>query len=310
MRIAYLLPIVALPLLSSGCLIGQFMARNVASLGEMKSVPNKITDPSRPDARLAVLWVGHATVLIQMDDKFILTDPVFTSTVGQLSPRLVEPGIEVGHLPSLDAVVISHMHFDHLSLGSIEKIEGKVRWLGMPRGGLVYLTDFGFPAEEVPWWSTRTLPGGLRVTGVPVQHGGWRYGLDQAWRRGVGSGGWVIEYRGMTVYFGGDSGLNESYYRATRERFPSIDLALLPIAPIHPRDFMKRVHTDPDEALTAFELLGARWMVPIHYDTFVNSLDDAGEPEKVLREAMKRRGYDDGRVSVLGIGEQRVLIGK
>ena len=98
MRIAYLLPIVALPLLSSGCLIGQFMARNVASLGEMKSVPNKITDPSRPDARLAVLWVGHATVLIQMDDKFILTDPVFTSTVGQLSPRLVEQGIEVGHL--------------------------------------------------------------------------------------------------------------------------------------------------------------------------------------------------------------------
>ena len=149
-----------------GCLIGQFMARNVAAFGEERSVPNKISDPVRPEARLAVLWVGHATALIQLEDKLVLTDPVFTETVGQLSPRLVEPGIEVENLPPIDAVLISHMHFDHMSLGSLEMLESKVEWLGLPRGGLVYLTDFDFPAEEVGWWETRTLDGGLRVTAL------------------------------------------------------------------------------------------------------------------------------------------------
>lgn len=308
------LPAVALAalavLFSSGCVVGQLMTRNLAAFGEPKrSVENKITDPVRDDARLAVLWVGHATALLQLDDKLVLTDPVFTDTVGQISPRLVEPGIEVEDLPPVDAVLVSHMHFDHLSLGSIEMIESKVRWMGLPRGGLVYLTDFGFPVEEVGWWESRTLPGGLRVTGVPVQHNGWRYGMDRSWRQG-GYTGWVIEYRGMTVYFGGDTGFHAQRFHAARERFPKVDLALLPIAPLHPRDFMHKMHTDPHEALTAFEILGARWMVPIHYDTFVNSLDEAGEPERELRRAMQERGYDEERIAVLEIGEQRVFVGK
>ena len=294
---------------SLGCFLGKITSRNLAVFGDSpRTVDDKITDPIRDDARLAVLWVGHSTALIQLDDKFILTDPVFTDTVGQISTRLVEPGIEAEHLPPLDAVLISHVHFDHMSLGSIEMIESKVAWMGLPRGGLVYLTDFDFAAEEVGWWESRTLPGGLRVTGVAVNHNGWRYGLDRSWRTG-GYTGWVIEYRGLTVYFSGDTALDRPCFQATRKRFPNIDLALLPIAPIHPRDFMHRVHTDPHEALTAFELLGARWMVPVHYETFINSLDDPGEPERVLRQAVKKRGYE-ARIAVLDIGEQRVFLRK
>ncbi|MHB9004932.1 MAG: MBL fold metallo-hydrolase [Coriobacteriia bacterium] len=307
-RSAFTIILVALTS-TSGCRLGQLLTRNLAAFGEERSLPNKITHPARPDARLAVLWVGHATALIQMDDRFILTDPVFTETVGQISPRLVEPGIEVKNLPPVDAVLISHMHFDHLSLGSLELLAPKVRWLGLPRGGLVYLTDFAFPAGEVPWWSTQTLDGGLRVTSVPVQHNGWRYGIDRDWRQG-GYTGWVIEYRGMTVYFSGDTSLNADQFRATAQRFPNIDLALLPISPIHPRDLMHKMHIDPNEALTAFELLGASWMVPVHYNTFVNSLDEPGEPKRVLLEAMKERGLDKTRVAVLEIGEQRVFIKK
>jgi len=291
-----------------GCLFGRFLAGNVEAAAGFRTVPNKITQPVRSDARLAVLWIGHATVLIQMDDKVILTDPVFTHTVGQLSPRLVEPGMEARHLPSLDAVLISHTHFDHLSLGSIEQIESRVQWLGMPPGGLVYLTNFGFPAEEVPSWSSRVLPGDMRVTSVPVRHNGWRYGLDHAWRQGVGRTGWVVEYNGLTVYFAGDSALDEEAFRATAQRFPSIDLAILPIAPIHPRDFMRRIHMDSDEALTAFEWLGAKWMVPIHFDTFVNSRDAKGEPLRLLAESVKQRGIDKDSVVVLGFGEQRILV--
>lgn len=305
-RSALALAVVAM-MSTMGCRIGQLMTRNLAAFGEERSLPNRITHPERPDARLAVLWVGHATALIQMEDKFILTDPVFTETIGQLSPRLVEPGIAVENLPPIDAVLISHMHFDHMSLGSLEMLASKVRWLGLPRGGLVYLTDFAFPAREVPWWTSQTLAGGLRVTSVPVQHNGWRYGMDRDWRQG-GYTGWVIEYRGMTVYFSGDTALNAERFRATAQRFPSIDLALLPISPIHPRDYMHKMHVDPNEALTAFELLGARWMVPVHHDTFVNSLDEAGEPKRVLLDAMEKRGLNKTRVAVLEIGEQRVFI--
>ena len=73
---------------------------------------------------------------------------------------------------------------------------------------------------------------------------------------------------------------------------------------------MHKMHTDPGEALTAFEILGARWMVPVHYDTFVNSLDEAGEPKRRLEQAMKERGVEDGRVAVMEIGEQRVFVRK
>ena len=81
-----------------------------------KIIENKITDPIRNDARLAVLWVGHATLLIQIDDKFVLTDPVFTETIAFISKRLIEPGIEPEHLPQIDVALISHLHADHLSL--------------------------------------------------------------------------------------------------------------------------------------------------------------------------------------------------
>ncbi len=290
----------------SGCRVGAFFARNVAALGEpMTAVPNKITNANRPDARLAVSWVGHATVLVQMDDKFILTDPVFTRTVGQISTRLVEPGIAPEDLPPIDLVVISHMHFDHLSLGSLSLIERKVRALAMPSGGLVYLTDFGFPAFDLERWETRAQDG-LAVTAVPVRHIGWRYAFDAAWMKRSYTG-YVIEYHGMRVYFGGDTAFDGDLFAQTAHRFPDIDVALLPIGPVEPRDFMKRLHMDPQEALDAFHLLRARQMVPIHHGTFVNSMDRPGDPLQVLQREIGKRCLSEGQVVVLNVGEQRVL---
>jgi L-ascorbate metabolism protein UlaG (beta-lactamase superfamily) len=225
-------------------------------------VPNKITRPVRDDARLAVLWVGHATVLLQMDDKLILTDPVFTSTIGQVSRRLVEPGIDVESVPPLDVALISHLHFDHLSLGSLSLLERRIGTLIVPQKGLVYVPDYPFESIELPTWSTWES-GGLRVTAVPVQHSGFRYGIDRAWMD-TSFTGYVIEYHGLTVYFGGDTAYNHDFVAATAARFPSIDLALLPIAPIHPRAHMKNKHVDPAEATRIFLELRARFFVPIH----------------------------------------------
>lgn len=271
-----------------------------------RRVPHKIQHPAVPGARLAALWVGHATFLLQLGDRFVLTDPVFTSSVGQLSARLVEPGMDAANLPHLDAVLISHLHFDHLSLGTLEMIEKKVGTLIMPQGGLVYLTDFEFPALELSHFHSWEHDG-LRITAVPVRHNGWRYGADAAWMKTAFTG-YVIEYRGTSLYFAGDTAYAPDDFAATRKRFPHLDLALLPIAPIEPRSFMRRSHMDPAEALHALDDLGARWMIPMHYDTFVNGFDQPGDALRALRTAMKQQQVAPERVVVLGFGERRVLL--
>jgi L-ascorbate metabolism protein UlaG (beta-lactamase superfamily) len=294
--------------LLAGCFVGRALSRSTASLFASPRKVTKLKDPIDKEARLAVLWIGHATALIQIDDKVILTDPVFTPTVGQLSKRLVEPGLDPANLPPVDAVLISHLHPDHLSLGSLEMIQRKVRTLLMPRGGVTYLSDFGFPAFELrPWqgWEKD----GLRVTAAPVDHVGFRYGIDDAWMTESFTG-YVIEYHGLKVYFGGDTAYDQRLFVEAGVRFPGLDLALLPIGPIEPRDFMRRTHMDPREALQAFFDLGAKRMVPIHYETFINSTDDPGDALRELTAAKKKWDLGKREVVPIAIGERRVFVKK
>ncbi len=270
------------------------------------AVPDKITRPVRTDARLAVLWVGHATVLLQMDDRLILTDPVFTSTIGQLSRRLVEPGLDVENVPPIDVVLISHLHFDHLSLASLTLLERKIGTLIVPQKGLIYVPDYPFESVELPTWTTWES-GGVRVTAVPVKHSGFRYGIDRGWMD-TSFTGYVIEYHGLTVYFGGDTAYDREKVAATVARFPAIDLALLPIAPIRPRAHMEDRHVDPEEATRISLELGARFFVPIHFGTFINSEDAPGDPLAALRIAAATHRLPVGMLHVLRPGEQRVLV--
>lgn len=309
-RLLTLAAALSLALVSAGCgragFILGFFGRTLASITRpIERLPSRITEPARPDARLAALWVGHATVLVQMDDRFILTDPVFTDAVGQISKRLVEPGLDASHLPPIDAVLVSHLHMDHLSLSTLDLIEDKVRRVYLPEGGAVYVPSSGVPTIELPPWQSHESDG-LRVTAAPVRHVGFRYAGDRAWMTHSFTG-YVVEYHGLRVYFGGDTAYTKSF-AATGERFPGIELALLPIAPVEPRSFMCRTHTDPNEALRAFHDLGARHMLPIHYDTFVNSFDEFGAAPRALRELMARHGLDDQRVAILKHGEQRVFV--
>ncbi len=283
--------------------------RAAGSLFESPRKVTKLKDPIDKEARLAVLWIGHATALVQIDDKVVLTDPVFTSTVGQVSKRLVEPGLDSENLPPVDAVVISHMHFDHLSLGSLEMIERKVRMLLMPPGGVTYLTDFGFPVLELHPWQAYEKDG-LRVTAVPVDHVGYRYSIDDAWMKESFTGYVIEEYHGLTVYFGGDTAYDQKLFVDVAQRFPNIEVALLPIGPIAPRDLMRRFHTDPAEAVQAFIDLNAKRMVPIHYDTFINSTDEPGDALKELAAAEKRSDLGGREVVPLAIGERRVFVKK
>jgi L-ascorbate metabolism protein UlaG (beta-lactamase superfamily) len=283
------------------------LKHNLAAPAERK-VAHKIVDPKRPEARLAALWVGHATVLLQLDDRFVLTDPVFAHTLSQASPRLVEPGLDPERVPPLAAVVVSHMHFDHLSFGSLDLLEQRTPIVLVPPGVRANMPRYAFEIRELESWASYEHDG-LRVTAVPVQHVGGRYALDAAFETRAFTG-YVFEYHGLSVYFGGDTAYIPSAFKATRAHFPSLSLALLPICPDAPRDFMQYTHESPNQALDAFALLGARQMIPIHFDTYINSDDAPGACPRELRARMKARGLSDEQVMILAVGEQRVLLAK
>lgn len=289
-----------------GCGRVQTVLRGATSVFRSSARAPRSDDPAlRADVRLSVQWVGHATTLLQLEDRMIVTDPAIVPTVGLLSKRIVRPGVT--DFPRLDLAVISHMHFDHLSYASLETLESKIGLLAIPEGGFPYLPAFAFDARESAHWASFEHAG-VRLTAVPAAHGGWRYGVDAAWARAAC--GWVLEYRGLTVYFAGDTGYDEALFTAIAKRFPALDLALLPIAPMEPHELIGRWHMNPEEAVRATGKLHAKRMVPIHFDTFINSLDVPGDAGPTLTAAARAAGLVEGRVTVLEIGERRVLLGR
>lgn len=297
--------VVLLSVALSGC--GFFWRVSVRSVSSPPPAPvERRVERLRPEgSRLSVVWVGHATVLIQMDDAFILTDPLLTRSAGLVSTRLVEPGVAPERLPPLALVAISHMHFDHLSFGSLDEVEQKTPVVVVPPGVKANMPRYDFEIRELATWRSFEA-GGVRVTAVPVLHVGGRYGLDEGFEPTAFTG-YVFEYRGLSVYFGGDTAYAPQLFAATQRRFPALDLAILPICPMAPRDFMERTHVDPAQALDAFRLLGAKHMLPMHFDTLVNSDDYPGQCTASLRRQMAARGLDASAVHTLAIGEQRVL---
>jgi L-ascorbate metabolism protein UlaG (beta-lactamase superfamily) len=187
-------------------------------------------------------------------------------------------------------------------------IAHKTRQIVAPDGARPYIPDSMTPLAELAPWRSWRGEDGLTITAVPVKHVGWRYGADAGWMTSFS--GYVITYHGLTVYFGGDTAYDEASFTRTGERFPGIDLALLPIAPIHPRSFMQATHVDPFEAARAFLDLKAKRMVPIHFDTFVNSLDEPGEAPRTLARVRDALHMTDDEMPILAVGEQRVIVKK
>ncbi|MDF3069454.1 MAG: hypothetical protein K0R38_5055 [Polyangiaceae bacterium] len=297
--------IILLSLALGGCgFIWRVSARSITS-PPPAPVRRQVEQLRPPGSRLSVVWIGHATVLIQMDDVFVLTDPLLTRSAGLVSTRLVEPGVAPERLPPLALVAVSHMHFDHLSFDSLDEVETKTRVVIVPPGVKANMPRYDFEIRELATWRALEA-GGVRVTAVPVIHVGGRYGLDEGFEPSAFTG-YVFEYHGLSVYFGGDTAYAPELFAATRRHFPTLDLAILPICPMAPRDFMARTHVDPAEALDAFRLLGAKHMLPMHFDTLINSDDYPGQCTAALRRQMAARGMDPSAVQTLAIGEQRVL---
>ena len=293
----------------TGCssFVARFIVKSFENLpGSPDPVVVKIKHPIFQNVGLSVLWVGHATCLIQIGDKIFLTDPIFTKTAGMISKRRIEPGILPSSIDKLDYILISHIHFDHLNYGSLSMLPKSAVML-LPAGSAGYTPEFGFSdyLEMSPW--TACIADGVRITAVPVKHFNGRYGFDAAWSHDNTYTGYVIEYNGKTVFFAGDTGYDPDLFKEIGGKF-AIDAALIPIAPIEPHDFMKRVHADPEEALQIFDDVHAKVMIPIHHRTFVQGLDSSlTYAQDQLKRLAGERNMED-RMLILNVGEQRILI--
>jgi L-ascorbate metabolism protein UlaG (beta-lactamase superfamily) len=251
-----------------------------------------------PEPRVAGLRatiVGHASVLIQAGGLNVLTDPVWSHRASPLAfagPRRVSvPGIAFEALPQIDAVLLSHNHYDHMDLATLRRLNTEHRPLmvaSLGNDAILRRAIQGVRVVGGDWWDRIDIGKGGTVTIVPAYHWSSRTGRD---RRMALWSGFVLTTNGGHVYFAGDTGYGDGrIFRAMRERIGRPDLALIPIGAYAPRWFMSAQHTDPSEAVQILEDLEAPRGLGIHWGVFQLTNERRDEPPELLLEALARRG--------------------
>lgn len=283
-------------------------AREPGAWPERIDAPPGPPPPERVGAgELRATMIGHSTLLLQMDGVNVLTDPIWSeraSPVAWAGPKRVRPpGIRFEDLPPIDAVIVSHNHYDHLDLPTLRRLWDAHRprvFVGLGNGAL--LAEEGIPSEEVDWWDERPLSDAVTLASVPAQHWSARGLFDR--RRTLWTG-YVLKGPGGPVYFAGCTGRGP-HFAMIRERFGPVRLALLPIGAYKPRWFMKENHLSPREAAEAAHGLEARTAYGIHWGTFALGDDGEREPVEDLRAALAEMTNPGPSFTVLGFGEGRV----
>ena len=236
--------------------------------------------PSLEKDEMSVTWLGHAGFLIQLGGKNILVDPNWALWHGPVK-RVRHPSLQPAELPYIDLVLITHAHFDHLHLPSLRAIAaGQPIIVPQGVGSLVKRLAFS-SVTELGCWDTVRIDN-IDVTLTPARHWGARM-LHDTYRK---FGGYLIQNNERSVFHCGDSSIFEGF-KAIGKR-AKIDVALMPIG-AYDAPSGRPVHMNPEEALDAFEMLGADHMVPMHYGTFPLGGEPIHEPAQRLRsEAIER----------------------
>jgi L-ascorbate metabolism protein UlaG (beta-lactamase superfamily) len=253
-----------------------------------------------------VTWVGHSTLLIQLDGVNLLTDPQWSeraSPVPFAGPkRVTPPGLAFEDLPPIHLVVVSHDHYDHLDVRTVRRLAATHRpRFVVPLGLRRWFAALGITdVVELDWWEA-TEVSGLRLTSVPAQHFASRTLWDL--NRRLWSG-WVIAGRDRRLYFAGDTGYYD-VFRTIGERLGPFDLAAIAIGSYVPAAIMALTHTTPEEALRIFADVRGRRLVPIHWGTFDLADEPIDEPPRRLEAEARRLGLGPDRVWILQHGETR-----
>jgi len=237
------------------------------------------------DTGLRATWLGHSTVLVEIDGYKVLTDPVWGPRASPLrfaGPKRFQPvPIKLKTLPLPDVVVISHDHYDHLDYPTVVALARHTQVPIVTSLGVgAHLEAWGVPAAritELDWWESFTLPGGeLEVVAAPSQHFSGR-GLKD--RNATLWSSMVIRTAKHRVFFSGDTGLTTEYEKI-RERLGPFDLIMLEVGAFHPS--WGDIHLGPENALKAWQLLGGGPFLPIHWGTFALALHPWDEPAETL----------------------------
>lgn len=258
-------------------------------------VPVRQTVPDVAVDKVRATVVGHASILIQAGGLNVLTDPVWSSRASPLpfgAPRRVwAPGIAFEALPPIDAVLLSHNHYDHMDIATLRRLNVEHHPLIVtPLGNDTILkrTISDVRVLTGDWWDRIAIGKGGEVTIVPAYHWSARTGRD---RRMALWSGFILNTPGGSVHFTGDTGYGDGcIFRDVRRRIGRPDLALIPIGAYAPRWFMSAQHTNPDEAVQILEDLEAGRAVGIHWGVFRLTDERRDEPPELLLEALARRG--------------------
>jgi N-acyl-phosphatidylethanolamine-hydrolysing phospholipase D len=245
-------------------------------------------DIARPPAGgWRAVWLGHASFLLQGCGLSLLIDPVFSRYCGPLPlpglRRLVPPPCDLAELPRIDAVMLTHSHYDHLDLPTLRALGGDVCLL-VPEGHGAWLCRKGFrEVNEVRWHESLPLAPDIRVTATPAQHFTSRSFSDRDRAHWCG---WRIDSAGGSLWHVGDSGYCEGFHDIG-ERHGPVDFGMIPIGAYQPRHIMRPMHMNPDEAVEVFVATRCRRAVGMHWGTFRLTDEPLGEPPELLESALR-----------------------
>jgi L-ascorbate metabolism protein UlaG (beta-lactamase superfamily) len=280
----------------------------IGSMSESTPWPDNIESTqftlfSQRSVKPVITVINHASVLIQIDNLNILTDPHYSlraSPVQFAGPkRVVKPAIAFDDLPTIDMVLISHNHYDHLDLDTLQRLNDR----DAPKfvAGLKtksFLEDNGINnAVDLDWWQSIST-NNTKVTFVPAQHWSARGIFD---KREMLWGGFYIENT-HKIYFAGDTGYG-TFFKVIKEKLGAPDLSLIPIGAYEPRWFMKDAHLNPKDALQAFNDLESKKMIGIHFGTFKLTDEGYNDPIKTLHEEIKKLNMDPLKIIIPTFGK-------
>lgn len=257
----------------------------------------------------AVWWLGHACMLLRHHGRYLLIDPALSrraSPVNFYGPKRKTPlALSVEDLPSLDSVLISHNHYDHLDKPTIKRILNRfpqVEFI-VPLGLKPWFVRLGAKrVAQLDWWE-QTVSAGMTVHAVPARHWSMRTPWDH--NRSLWCG-WVLHHQHFRFWFSGDTGYFENWNEIPNTLGP-FTLAALPVGAYAPRWFMYRHHMDPETAVKIHQQLGQPITIPIHWGVFELADESLDEPPKVLSSAMQAAGMDERRFRAWKIGQRHIL---
>jgi len=252
----------------------------------------------------SVTWIGHSTMLVRMSGVTFLTDPIFSERASPLRfagpERLVPPGVPLEELPPIDFALLSHDHYDHTDLPSVEALAKRGTRFVVPLGLGELVRSVGGAVQELDWWETADM-GKVRVHCVPAQHFAGRSLTDGNTRLWAG---WVVEGEDRRFYHAGDTGYFPGF-KEIGERLGPIDLAAIPIGAYSPASIMRFVHLDPKEAIQAGLDVRAKRILGMHFGTFDLTDEPPDEPPRWFHVEARRRRLGAKRVWTLNVGETR-----